>query len=162
MTPHDFKTKLAEAEKWEAVLDARLRDSGYEVRPLGPYEPDREVTLPSGFRLKVEYKCDERALETRNAFIETISNSVTGRPGWAMTTEADWVLYFVVPKRVLGLRPARIRGELELWKQYRKAKADNGTYQTIGLLVPLSVVLTAADFVSELDRGDGIYLVEAS
>jgi hypothetical protein len=157
---HTFSEKLAAAAKWEAKLDDWLGKSGYVVRPLGPYQPDREVVLrdESGI-ITVEYKCDEEAIKTGRLFIETVSNDVSGRLGWAKTTNADWILYFVVPVRVFAFRPETLRAALDRWSgHFPLKKADNGRFNTLGVCVPESVARSAAEYVAELSEGDGLYL----
>jgi len=114
-----------------------------------------------GAEVGIDYKCDERAARTGNAFIETVSNDVSGRPGWALTTEAEWIFYFVVPDRVLGILSAKLRRALPSWQRRFPTRAarnvswDGKPYRTLGVCVPLKEVEAVAEWVAHLGRGDG-------
>lgn len=111
---------------------------------------DRVVTTPAG-AVGLDYKCDERAQQSGNVFLEMVSNSVTGRLGWMRTSEAEWLVYYVVPDRVLLCRFARLRPLLAAWAaRYPVRAAHNVAYDTLGLCVPVAVVAAAADRVVEL------------
>ena len=102
----------------------------------------------------IDYKCDEAWRRTRNVFIETVSNARTGRRGWALTSEAEWLLYFLTPDRVLVLTFTAVRRHLPTWQaRFRLRAAVNDGYDTLGLCVPVSVVETA-EYTARLDYGD--------
>lgn len=89
----------------------------------------------------VEYKADEKAAETGNAFIEVISNDKTGREGWALTSYAEHLCYldvgnarayFCDMKRIKQLAAGK-------WmRTARRGKCNDGYKNAIGLLIPLS------------------------
>jgi hypothetical protein len=91
------------------------------------------------FDLAVEVKTDFTAAHTRNAFIEVTSVDVDGKPGWAHTSRADFLLYYVPPDRVVYVVAMReIRHRLPAWrKKYESRRVQNDGYQTEGILVPL-------------------------
>ncbi len=92
-----------------------------------------------GFDVAVEVKTDFTAGTTGNAFIETTSVDTSGKPGWAYSSRADFLLYYVPPNRVVYIMPMReIRKLLPVWlKRYERRKIRNSGYFTEGVLVPL-------------------------
>ena len=164
---HDFQACRAVEDRWSAKLDDWLAES-YPMRPATMEEQwrgmDRLVRVAldeDGLEVGVDYKCDERAARTGNAFIETVSNDVSGRKGWALTTEADWVFYFVVPDRVFGLRADKLRAAIPDWQRRFPTRAarnvgrDGRPFRTLGVCVPLKEVAAVAEWVAHLDQGDG-------
>jgi hypothetical protein len=153
--------------------------------------PGREITT-------VEIKCDAHAgsqealirsdsypfyaRRTDNFAIETVSNDVTGSPGWIFASEADMLLYYFVaiPRTVdeieRWLRPGEddalerlgIGGdrlyvidlpELRAWfanvqTDYREVAAQNEGYRTLSRLVPCADV---ADAIKHCHVLDGVY-----
>jgi len=151
---HGFDAAKAVEAKWTPKLDLWL-GAKYVVTPATDAQEwtgiDRVLTArhhaASGSRT-IEYKCDELAAQTGNAFIEITSNDVTGRDGWARSCSADWILYYVTPDEAILLRPDAVRGQLDAWEgTSRIAKADNGDYRTLGLLVRLEDVRAVAEAV---------------
>jgi hypothetical protein len=93
-------------------------------------------------RSLVEYKRDENACRTGNAFLETISNDQTGKDGWVLTTKADVVLYYLPTKDLIYLLyPSWLRERLPQWEkdyELRPTKPErNAGYQSWGVCVPL-------------------------
>jgi hypothetical protein len=60
-------------------------------------------------------------------------------PGWAITSEADLLLYYLpVTHELLTVEMTAIREALPEWeRRYRSRKLDNAWYCTWGLMVPL-------------------------
>lgn len=144
VTAHNLSDSYAAGEVGESRLDEYFA-RWYKITPATPTaqregidryfarldKPDRIFT--------VEYKTDYRAGETGNAFIETVS--VDGKKkGWAYTSRADMLLYRVVhPEAVYIIMMSRLRAALPVWEQaYRSTIAQNETYRSYGLLVPLN------------------------
>lgn len=162
--PHQFARSQQVETRWARVLDAWLRES-YEVREATVAEQwrgiDRVVVAESGL-VTLDYKCDERAQQTGRLFIETVSNSVSRRPGWVHTSHADWLVYFVVPDAVWMFQFARVRQMLPRWLcTYGERSARNLDYATLGVCVPMAVVREAVEYVARLSRGDGAILQES-
>jgi hypothetical protein len=64
-----------------------------------------------------------------------------GKPGWALTTQADYVVYYVPPLFIVVLPIMSLRWALPGWmREYPSRRAANDGYQTHGLLVPLDVL----------------------
>ena len=151
---HRYAESARRGAAGEARVLAHLHDAhGWRCEPAGMAEQwrgvDLRATLPDGSTCRVEVKCDARAQQTHRAFVETVSNDVTGRPGWAHTCEADWLLYFVPGPNddvLYWLRPADIRRALPTWEYaadaggwgVRRVAARNEGYRTLGLAVALA------------------------
>jgi len=89
----------------------------------------------------VEYKADERAADTGNAFIETISVDTSDKPGWAYTCAAQLICYYV-PRwhRAWMVSTMSIKNNIKEWEQkYRTVSAQNNGYKTYGIAVPWDV-----------------------
>jgi hypothetical protein len=104
---------------------------------------------------KVELKTDSRAYTTGNAFIETIAVDRENKMGWAYTSTADWLLYFIPQdRRIYRIAMEVLRAELPGWElRYPKREIPNkgagGNYCTHGLLVPLAELYRIAQEVIE-------------
>lgn len=139
----DFAQQLAKGEAAERLLDEYFADR-FEILPV-TREGQRKgidrvfIDRQTHTHESVEYKTDWRAQNTGNAFIETVSVDSQEKRGWAYTTQADLVFYYVPGEElVYVLQPVVIRERLPKWQQrYRAAKARNEGYYTHGVLVPL-------------------------
>lgn len=90
-------------------------------------------------RISVEYKTDTTAARTGNAFVETVSVDTSGKQGWAYTSQADYLAYYIPPDGVVYvMRFSRLRRQLPRWDLlYPTRTIPNQGYHTHGLLVPL-------------------------
>ena len=91
----------------------------------------------------IQVKWDNRAQETGNVFIETISQVEHNRPGWANKCAAD-VLYYLCPG--LGYlfrieRPVEVlSGLLPAWEgRWGTKDVRNSSWTTRGICVPIQV-----------------------
>jgi hypothetical protein len=147
---HNFDESLETGKKHESDLDTFFRrwftidTVPLELDKLGV---DRIFTRKKGVeRFSVEYKADEQAHETGNAFIEIVSQQyVTDKPdvaGWAYTSVAQRIIYYLpATTEIYILDTVALRDKLEDWtSRYTEVKADNETYAGIGLLVPISAI----------------------
>lgn len=91
----------------------------------------------NGKQVTVEYKADWTAGTTGNAFIEVKCGE---RPGWALKSEANVILYYVPQARIAYLlAPDQLRSWLTTrWLGYPRRIVHNPTYIATGILVPLS------------------------
>lgn len=142
-TTYHFDTQLAQGETGEHILDARFADH-YTIRPATAAQQrqgiDRWYTrITDGETFPVEYKTDRTAGRTGNAFIETISVDTVGKLGWAYTSQARYLIYYIPkPDTVYVVPMARIRVMVDKWRQqYPERRIPNNTYHTVGVLVPL-------------------------
>lgn len=145
MATYGFAAQLAVGEAWEAHLDAFFGGQfPVEIRPASMEEQRKGidrlfVSKRTGAIDTVEYKADRLAGKTGNAFVETVSVDTTGRPGWAVSSQAKYLVYLVTePETIYFVAMAALRATLPRWRRlYREAAAQNDGYQTVGLLVPL-------------------------
>jgi hypothetical protein len=154
---HQYQASCAVERRWAPVLDEWL-SAEYLVREATTEEQWRGIDrfLADGENTyTVDYKCDEKWKGTGNVFVEITSNQKTGRAGWALTSEADWLMYFLTPARVLALRFETLRRDLPAWqKRYpiRSARNEEG-YITVGVCVPVRVVEVIAEYAVDIDSG---------
>lgn len=144
---YDFRERLKFGEKHERFLDRHFQDrftiedasQGDQRRGIDRYFTDKR----NNKTYSIQYKSDETAARTGNAFVETVSVDTNNVPGWAYTCQADFIVYYVVgsgPAYVI--RPKSIKSKLPGWlKKYPTRSIPNRGrgkhYNTIGLLVPL-------------------------
>lgn len=146
---HDFRASLRRGQAMEREVKFLLEELGFRTYPATKEEQlagidmtirVRKDSLPGCMR-SLEVKFDERAEETGNIFVELYSNEQSRRKGWAYTSTAD-VLLVVVPEKghqhLFFIRPPALRAALPAWRaEYREARAQNATFNSLGVLVPL-------------------------
>lgn len=142
---YEFQKQLAEGMSGEEYLDGKFA-AWYTITPATRGEQrqgiDRWFIRKSdGERFSVEYKTDRTAGRTGNAFVETVSVDTAHRPGWAYTSKARYLVYYIPePETTYILPMAHIRFHVDTWrKTYPERRIPNGSYQTVGVLVPLDV-----------------------
>jgi hypothetical protein len=140
---YNFDDQLRHGERGETFLD-RFFARWFRIEPADHQEQRSGIDrfyydLSRPRVLAVEYKTDETASRTGNAFIETISVDSMGRSGWAYTSRADVLMYYLPrDRKIYVLQLANIRQQLPLWRrQYPLRQIRNRGYFTHGLLVPL-------------------------
>lgn len=143
MSSYGFRTQLAIGQANETKLDAFF-ERWYVITPATMEQQrqgvDRIFTRrDTGEVFKIEYKTDYTAAGTGNAFVETISVDVDRKPGWAITSQARILLYYVPgPEVVYVIQFAQLRRQLARWEEiYPVRSIPNRGYHTHGLLVPL-------------------------
>ena len=141
---YDFQEQLAEGQAHELRLDNHFRRFNIEIRPATMDEQrqgiDRFFTHRTTGKVDaMEYKADSLAGKTGNAFVETISVDTTGKPGWAVASQARYLVYMVTEPETIYLIDMRaLRVALPVWKaKYPTRQAQNNGYRTHGVLVPL-------------------------
>lgn len=145
-----FYNSLEVAKQGEKIVSEIFQNKGYTVVDVSNekkwQEIDVDLLVFKNDKLinTIEVKFDEKALETRNIFIETKSNNGLG---WIWKTKADYI-YIVIP----GVKVYVLyRDEFVAWFKSvmyecksRSAKTTdrNGKflYHTWGRLIPLSVI----------------------
>lgn len=143
---YQFATQLAQGQSYEQALDERF-DELYIIQPATPQQQRQGIDRVYRPRkaphevLYVEYKADSTAARTGNAFVETISVDAFDKPGWAVTSQADW-LFYLVPgacEALYVIQMAKLRQQLPRWRgTYQERRIPNDGYFTVGLLVPLA------------------------
>lgn len=140
---YNFDAQKARGDAGEAFLDCWFADT-YNIRPATREEQRRGIDRifrhrQTAERLAVEYKTDYKAARTGNAFVETVSVDTAGKTGWAYSSEADYLIYYVPGDELIYvLTLETVRRELPRWVQeYPPRAARNEGYATHGVLVPL-------------------------
>lgn len=143
-----FKDKLEEGEKYEKELDAyyskwfKVEAVDLSTQKMGI---DRIFTNQTdGTRWTIEYKSDTVASSTGNAFIETISVNTTNKPGWAYSSCAQLLFYYLpMEGKVARLTMYAIKNLIREWlNKYPIKPCHNESYQSFGICVPLPVFMS--------------------
>lgn len=98
----------------------------------------------------IEYKSDLIAERTKRAFIETVSVDRRECRGWAYTSKADILIYYLPQREWAFIIPFfALRKRLPTWEvSCQTGAAQNDGYQTYGLLVPLEELICCADKIA--------------
>lgn len=143
MAVYSFDDQLSKGERQESRLDDYFALKFF-IWPATRDEQrqgiDRHyMSKATHRRFTVEYKADWTAGKTGNAFVETVSVDVTGKEGWAVTSQAQYLFYLVLnPDALYILTFSKIRNQLSNWRDiYQRRTIPNNGYHTIGILVPL-------------------------
>jgi len=138
---YQFDAQHADGLAGEAFLDA-LFSRWYRIRPASAAQQHRGIDRwfrRDKRRLSVEYKTDTTAARTGNAFVETVSVDITHTLGWAYTSQADYLAYYIPPDGLVYIiRFDVLRSQLPRWeRRYPVRRIANEGYHTQGLLVAL-------------------------
>ena len=140
---YTFDAQKARGEAGEAFLD-QVFTADHEIRPATRAEQRRGIDRvfihrQTGQCFTVEYKTDYKAAHTGNAFVETVSVDTAGKAGWAYSSKADYLVYYVPGDEVIyAIALEVLRRELSRWvRAYPHRAAQNPAYATHGVLVPL-------------------------
>lgn len=152
-TVHTFDKSYEAAKLYDAELDKHFGQA-YDLTKASRAEERRGIDRffchrQTGVSYSVEYKTDHKAHESGNVFIETMSVDTAGKRGWAYTSTAQVLVYFI-PQREAALRAdmLTVKRRLSEWAVYPERPAWNKSrsgelYRTLGLLVPLEVFRAA-------------------
>lgn len=158
MTTHQFSGSLKRGEMGEAQLDAFF-GKYWAIAPATPQQQRQGIDrsfyhlTTRQFAFTVEYKFDQVAGRTKNAFIELVSCGGEVRPMWAYTCTADRLFYTVADDLlVYVISPVQLRAFLPGWlRKYGRSikgvanQLGNTYYTTIGILVPLAELEAIAE-----------------
>jgi hypothetical protein len=143
MTTYDFQTQLTKGKEFEQLLDLRF-STAFQISPATPDEQrhgiDRHyVDRRTKHSFTVEYKADNTAKVSGNAFVETVSVDTAHKLGWAYTSQAQYLFYLVLGDEILYIFTfAKLRRMLARWiVSYPQRTIRNKGYNTVGVLVPL-------------------------
>ncbi len=141
MKTYQFDAQLADGLEGEAFLDAVFR-RWYRITPATRAQQRQGINRwfrRDKRRLSVEYKTDTTAARTGNAFVETVSVDITHTLGWAYTSQADYLAYYIPPDGLVYIiRFDVLRSQLPRWeRRYPVRRIANEGYHTQGLLVAL-------------------------
>lgn len=140
---YDFDKQNRQGKKGETFLD-EFFSQWYAIVPATDSEQRQGIDRwfkprPFGKRFPVEYKTDTTAARTHNAFVETVSVDTANKPGWAYTSQAKFLIYYIPGDELIYVIPfAALRGQLPHWsRRYPLRRIPNRGYHTHGLLVEL-------------------------
>jgi hypothetical protein len=142
---YTFKERYAVGDKHEKFLD-EFFSNWYAIRGVSlqaqKWGIDRIFTNRVDKKTwTVEYKSDEISHRTGNIFVEIVSVDTEHKPGWAYSSCAQLLAYYIVGEsKVCMALMTNIKIKAEEWKQkYRTVEVKNNGYNTVGILVPLEV-----------------------
>lgn len=108
---------------------------------------------------RVEIKGDTYS-QSKNFFIETISNMTKNTPGCFLYTQSNYIFYYFVEKKELTIlqmdkfKPWFMKNQERFEKRNLSTKAGNGSYRSEGRLVPKEILwreLNAKHFTLDED-----------
>ena len=142
-----FTECLEQGVQGELILDNFFKRF-YHIRPATQEEQKRGIDRVFKhkerlYNLCVEYKTDSRAADTGNACLELAKNLNPYKEGWALTCEADYLIYYVPGlRKAFAIQPEVLRIHLNSWLlvyklRIVKSEGNYQNYQTQCLIVPL-------------------------
>lgn len=140
---YTFDGQLTKGSQAERQLDEHFSKQ-FDMHPVSR-EQQRHgidrclVDRQTGRAWLAEYKADWTASKTGNAFVETVSVSTQNKPGWAYTSMADYLMYFLPDDLLVYVFTLKkIQARLKKWLElYPQREIPNDGYKTVGVLVPL-------------------------
>lgn len=140
----NFNQQLSKGEAGENDILNFFTQFGWHIEKTGMTNGQRSgidarMTRQGHEPISLEIKTDERTWTTGNAFIETVSVDTKNIAGWAYTSKANWLAYYLPQGGYFYLvRMSWLREQLPLWTQKcRTVKVKNKGYYTHGLIVPI-------------------------
>ena len=139
--PREFKTSKPYGDVAEEWLDKYFMQS-FKIIKVTDVKIQR-LGIDRYYYAKGNRWTDDRATETGNIFIETISRDAEGifKEGWAVYTQAEWVIHYIKGlKKIIITETKNIRDNLPLWiARYKIACCPNKEYNSWGRLVPITI-----------------------
>lgn len=140
---YSFDEQLKVGHEYERQLDEIFSDR-FEIQIAS--DSEQRSGIDRHFRSKrdnkhftVEYKGDNAALRTGNAFVETVSIDRDNKPGWAFTSQSRLLIYYIPSQIAYIFTFVKLRNQLSRWiDSYPQKSVPNRGYNTIGILVPLN------------------------
>lgn len=150
-TVYQWQKQLKIGLAHEAVLD-EYYSRGYNITEATPDQQRMGIDRifsekkPNGLVFSVDYKSDDKAFKTRNAFIEIVSVNRTGKKGWALASLAQIIIYYIPQaSTTYWVGALTLKKAVRHWiNEYPMVSARNGDYDTEGLLVPMSALAEKA------------------
>lgn len=158
MTLHDFRESLSVGEHAEKRLRMWL------LKKYGIFtEPATVAQQRSGIDFEMrdhfcdwigfgEVKFDVAAKKTGNVFVETTSNTTTGKDGWVFTSRSDCLFYVVDGVGIYQTTCKELVKMLDVVTagNYKTGRARNNGYDSVGVLVPLKTFSEWAKLLQKL------------
>jgi len=146
---YSFRKQRSRGHEGERILDA-LFGKFFEIRRASAAQQRQgidRVMMGKAHKqtLHVEYKTDYTAVTSGNAFIEL---HCAGSPGWALTSQAQYIAYLVPDQHVYVVNVAKLRTQLTEWeRRFEQRTITNRGYMATGLLVPLTCLAEISETV---------------
>lgn len=136
---HSFQGSYEKGARGEELVREFLVACGFKTKSVNLRSEQKAGKDFFADGVGIEVKTDDKALETGRVYIETVSNDQKNKPGWAVYTKADIMLY-IVGNTCHVCSPEAIRSSIMRWaRQYPVRTCQNKTYASEGILVPLAV-----------------------
>jgi len=150
-SPYNFDSQMTKGDRGAEDVIAYLSIQ-HEWIPATKDEQKKgidgiAICRKTGRKWAVEIKTDWVAKETGNVFIETVSVDAEGILGWAYTSLAQVLCYYIPQASTMYVvSMARVKARVCEWaKLYPHRSIPNngrhGGYNTEGLLVPLEIFI---------------------
>jgi hypothetical protein len=159
---YSMSNQMEKGEKGEKELDEYYSQWFYS-RPVSMNAQrsgiDRAWTSKNTkHRYSVEYKSDDRAATSGNVFIETVSVDKNDKPGWAYSSCAQLLIYYIPPlKKAIRYSMLTLKFHVEDWvNTYPEHKIPNDGYYTVGTVVPIEEFekyCWTVDNLGDIDNG---------
>ena len=143
----DFQTDLRRGRRFGQMVYAAYRSQGLRVAPSDGHTDwvfgiDATLYRDGEQHATIQVKGDERAADTGNLFLETVSVEHAGLEGGSFDTQAEWIIY-VLPHLTVGwvFWTDQLQAAVREWqKHYPERQVQNDGWVTLGIAVPLHVV----------------------
>ena len=159
MKEYGFEEQLSIGEQYENELDNYFSQWFY-VSPVDMQFQRAGIdrtweSKENKFVYSVEYKADERASQTGNAFVETVSVDIDDKPGWAYSSCSQILVYYLpIDKKVYIASVIQLKFSVPKWRELCSVKdVQNNGYVTKGVIVPLSEFAKCCLWVRDLEGG---------
>jgi hypothetical protein len=141
MTTYNFNKQFELGKTGEEQLDNLFKARGLDVEicdsmSIQRQGIDRRISNPLTQEVwSVEYKTDFQGAKTGNIFLEMCWKD---RAGWVLTTQSDYVVYYLPEKCIFIFRPEVIREHISSWLNSLKWRTvKNESYEAYGMLLPI-------------------------
>lgn len=166
MGSNKFNESLKRGKRFEDELDCFFFED-WGIHRLSPDQEKRGlgdrvfINKKTGQLFFIEYKTDEKAYDTGNFFIETISVDRNHQKGWALTCLSDFIFFYIPRlKEVYIVDPKSIRDKLDQWQRNYPVRPSrdelNNNYVSYGVCVPIKTIsdiaIKTVHFLPEIDQ----------
>jgi hypothetical protein len=141
---YDFGKQYLTGKAGEWVMD-KYHAVAYKIQDATRLQEKQGIDRvfvhrSGGRRFLIEIKTDFKAQIFGNIIIETVSVDTQNKPGWAVTSQSDIIIFYLwYLREVLYFRTSIIKKNVPVWKEKygETAVISNQTYNTIGIKLPL-------------------------
>lgn len=154
LPPYEFAQQKKIGTEGEARLDRFFRRR-YQVTPASDVEQSFGIDRwfwysPDELPFSVEYKTDKVGRKTSNGFLELCHSDRGDRSGWAYTSRADILVYYVTgpgAEMAYWIGFGVLRTHIPHWMLNAHCRLAHTSCTTTGLVVPLAFLERIADYV---------------